>query len=233
MASTTHHYNKKNDTTYVYSVESYWDKKKKAPRNKQVCLGKLDPETGKVIPSKRRKKIIERATVAPGVTATSRVTGPYMILETITREHKLGKLLEKCFPEDYELILSLVYFIVQKGLALSRAESWSLSCLHPFNELISSQRISELLQRISEDTRQRFMSLWLKHILEGDYLCYDITSVSSYGKHNEYTSFGYNRDDESLKQINLAMLFFYPLPAYSIVHLLILLINLINLSCFL
>ena len=42
---------------------------------------------------------------------------------------------------------------------------------------------------------------------ENDYLCYDITSVSSYGKNNEYTHFGYNRDKESLKQINLGMLF--------------------------
>ena len=32
--------------TYVYSVESYWDKEKKRPANKQVCLGKLDKETG-------------------------------------------------------------------------------------------------------------------------------------------------------------------------------------------
>ncbi|MCF6177381.1 MAG: hypothetical protein L3J71_16630 [Victivallaceae bacterium] len=153
MASITHHYNKKTGVTYVYSVESYWDKEKKAPRNKQVCLGKLDKTTGELLPSKRRKNIIERAVTVPGITATSRVAGPYITLEGITHKYRLGKLLKKCFPEDNELILSLIYFIVQKGIALSRSEPWSMTCLHPFAKLISSQSVSKLLQRLSECQR--------------------------------------------------------------------------------
>jgi hypothetical protein len=50
MASLAHHHNKKTGVTYVYSVTSYWDKEKKAPRNRQVCIGKLDKATGEVIP---------------------------------------------------------------------------------------------------------------------------------------------------------------------------------------
>ena len=73
--------------------------------------------------------------------------------------------------------------------------------------MIASQRISELLRRLSADERERFLSLWLEHVQEDDWLCYDITSVSSYSRHNEYTHFGYNRDGESLEQVNLAMLF--------------------------
>jgi hypothetical protein len=52
MVSTTIH-RKANGAAYVYSVESYWDKEKKAPRNKQICLGRLNEETGEIIPSKR------------------------------------------------------------------------------------------------------------------------------------------------------------------------------------
>ena len=207
MASITHHRNKKTGAVYVYSVESYWDKEKKAPRNKQVCIGKLDQETGEVIPSKRRHKVAERAVSAPGVTVTSRVAGPSLILDKLTQDYGINKLLKKCFPNDFKLILSLVYYIVHKGGALSRAEPWSTSCLHPFANPIVSQRISELLRRLTEDNRQHFLSLWLELVLENDLLCYDITSVSSYARHNEYTSFGYNRDGESLEQINLAMLF--------------------------
>ena len=207
MASITHHRNNKTGAIYVYSVESYWDKEKKAPRNKQVCIGKLDQETGEVIPSKRRHKVAERAASAPGVTVTARVAGPFLLLEKLTQDFGIKKLLKKCFPDDFELILSLAYYIVHKGGALSRAESWSSTCLHPFENAIASQRISELLQRLSEDSRQHFLSLWLDLILENDLLCYDITSVSSYARHNEYTNFGYNRDGDSLEQINLAMLF--------------------------
>lgn len=207
MASITHHRNKKTGAVYVYSVESYWDKAKKAPRNKQVCLGRLDPVTGEVVPSKRKRKVAERAVAAPGVTVSSRVAGPFLLLEGITQSCGIDKLLRKCFPEDFELILSLVYYIVHKGGALSRSEPWSATCLHPFDDVIASQRVSDLLRSLSEDSRQRFMSLWLARVVEDDWLCYDITSVSCYGRHNEYTHFGYNRDGESLEQINLAMLF--------------------------
>jgi hypothetical protein len=217
MDKLSYHYNKKTKVTYVYSIEKcYWDKKKKSPRNKQVCLGKLDEKTGKIIPSKRRNKIVKRAASAPEVTATTKIAGPYLILEKITAKHGLDKLLKKCFSNNWEFILSLVYFIVQKGIALSRSESWSKACLHPFGNSIASQRISELLQEISEDERQRFLALWMEHVLEEEYLCYDITSISSYAKHNEYTRFGYNRDNDLLEQINLAMLFGQKsrLPAY-------------------
>jgi len=207
MASITHHRNKETGAVYVYSVESYWDKEKKAPRNRQTCLGRLDPETGEVIPSKRKRKVAERAAAAPGVTVSSRVAGPSLVLDVLTRSCGIGKLLKKCFPADHELILSLVHYIVHKGGALSRAEPWSASCLHPFGDVIASQRISELLRRLSADARERFLSLWLEHVQEDDWLCYDITSVSSYSRHNEYTHFGYNRDGESLEQVNLAMLF--------------------------
>lgn len=203
-----YHRNKKTGVTYVYRIEkNYWDKEKKAPRNKQVCIGKLDPKTGEIVPTKRKKKIVERAAVIPGVTVTSRVAGPFLILDKITEQHGLNTLLKKCWPNSWKFIQSLVYFIAHKGIALSRVEPWSSAVLHPFKEQISSQRVSDLLKSITEDDRQLFLSHWLRHISENDYLCYDIPSVSSYAKHNEYIRFGYNRDNESLEQINLAMLF--------------------------
>jgi len=216
MASLTHHHNKKTGATYVYSVTSYWDKEKKAPRNRQVCIGKLDKATGEVIPTARKRKVIERAAAVTGVTASVRIAGPFMLLEKLSEETGLAALVRRCFPDLHETIMSLVHFIVHKGLPLSRSESWSRGHLHPAGGVLASQRISELLLKITEDDRQRFLSLWLAKMTEDDYLCYDITSVSSYSRGNEYMKFGYNRDGESLPQINLAMLFGQKsrLPAY-------------------
>lgn len=39
---------------YVYESESYWDKEKKAPRNRKKLIGKLDEATGEIIPTGRR-----------------------------------------------------------------------------------------------------------------------------------------------------------------------------------
>lgn len=215
MASRAYHHNKKTGATYVYSVQSYWDKEKKAPRNRQVCLGRLDEATGEVIPSRRKRKVAERAASA-GVAATARVAGPCLLLDRLASETGLAGLVRRCFPEIHAEMMSLVYFIVQKGLPLSRSEPWSAGHLHPFGGALASQRVSELLLKITEDERQRFLSLWLGKMSERDYLCYDITSVSSYARGNEYVRYGYNRDGESLPQINLAMLFGQKsrLPAY-------------------
>lgn len=216
MASQTYHHNKKTGVTYVYSVHSYWDKEKKRPANKQVCLGKLDKETGELIPSKRNKSVAKRASSAPGVSAKALVAGPNMLLEKLTAQTGLDTMLRKCFPEIHMEILSMVYFIVQKGLPLSHCEPWSTGHLHPYGDILITQRISDLLRRITENDRQHFLSLWLSKMLEHDYMCYDITSVSSYAEHNEYLKYGYNRDLEKLPQINLAMLFGQKnrLPAY-------------------
>ena len=39
------HVNKKTGVTYVYEFVSFWDKELKQSRNKQVCIGKIDPAT--------------------------------------------------------------------------------------------------------------------------------------------------------------------------------------------
>lgn len=47
-------YHKDTDTTYVYESVSYWDADKRQSRSKRKLLGKLDPETGEVIPTGSR-----------------------------------------------------------------------------------------------------------------------------------------------------------------------------------
>ncbi|MDO9534054.1 MAG: transposase, partial [Bacillota bacterium] len=54
--------NKKNGVTYVYESSGYWDKDKQQARNTRKCVGKLDPVTGELIPSKR----LEDETMLPG-----------------------------------------------------------------------------------------------------------------------------------------------------------------------
>ncbi len=47
-------YHKDTDTTYVYESVSYWNADKQQSRSKRKLLGKLDPETGEVIPTGSR-----------------------------------------------------------------------------------------------------------------------------------------------------------------------------------
>ena len=55
MASIIKQLNKQTGVTYVYESESYWDKEKKQPRSKRRLIGKIDAETGEIIPTGGRK----------------------------------------------------------------------------------------------------------------------------------------------------------------------------------
>jgi len=47
-------YDKRTGITYLYESESYWDKEKQQPRSKRKLIGKLDEQTGEIIPTDGR-----------------------------------------------------------------------------------------------------------------------------------------------------------------------------------
>ena len=47
-------YHRDTNTTYVYSSESYWDPEKKQSRSRRKVVGKIDPETGEMVPTGKR-----------------------------------------------------------------------------------------------------------------------------------------------------------------------------------
>lgn len=49
-------FDKRSGITYVYDSKSYYDKEKKCSRAKRTLIGKLDPDTGEIIPTDGRNK---------------------------------------------------------------------------------------------------------------------------------------------------------------------------------
>ena len=49
-------HDKRSGITYVYDSKSYYDKEKKCSKAKRTLIGKLDPETGEIIPTDGRNK---------------------------------------------------------------------------------------------------------------------------------------------------------------------------------
>lgn len=206
MVSRVYHVNKKTGVTYVYESTSYWDKNKKQARNKQVCIGKLDSITQELIPSKRLMPAQTPVGKLP-VTASAEIVGPSIVLDHITHQLGLDKLLKSCFPDSYQQILTMAYYLTSRGDPLSHCETWCKGHAPSLTASLTSQRISELLGSIGTDAKQTFFTKWTKKVVGEDQLCYDITSVSSYSECNEYIKFGHNRDREQLPQLNLALLF--------------------------
>ena len=56
MSSVVIYTDKKSGRKYAYESVSYYDKDKKQPRNKRRLLGIVDPVTGEIVPTSRKKK---------------------------------------------------------------------------------------------------------------------------------------------------------------------------------
>jgi transposase len=187
-----------NGTTYVYRATGYWDKDKQQARQKRVCIGKRDPATGKIILSKSQ--------IRP---RDSRDYGNYFLLNTIAEDTGLARCLQENFPDTWHKILTCAFYEVSERKPLYLCEQWSESTKTPYDSVLSSQRISELLHDLGKNDHEQmnFFKSWATHRAESEYLAFDITSISSYSTLIDFVEYGYNRDGENLPQINIAMLF--------------------------
>ena len=198
-----------NGTTYVYENISYWDKEAKKSKQKRKPIGHLDPSSGKVVPN-RKKGDAARARSGSSSNDDPRCTvltcGVTRLLDKAVNDIGLQKVLASVFPNDWSRILTCAYYLVSEGGALCHVEKWKNSNVVPFTESLASQRISELLGRITPTLQQEFFGKWIVSNKQDEYYALDITSVSSYSDLIEFVRWGYNRDGDDLPQINLLMI---------------------------
>ena len=209
------HLDKRNGITYVYESTSYWDKEKKQPRSRRTLIGRLDPETGEIVPTDGRGKRRQTSTATHAkrgpvpATQTSRLFfGATYLLDQIGIETGVAADLKTCFPDTYKQIQSIAYYLVLEDQnPLFRFPKWSRLHRHPYGKDIPSQRSTEVFQSVTEEAKMRFFRLQGKRRAEKEYWAYDSTSISGYSETLRQLKYGRNKDGESLPQINLALLF--------------------------
>jgi transposase len=209
MASLSYH-RKKNGTTYVYRQESYWDKAKRQPRNRQVCIGKLG-EDGEVIYNRRfsdpeARRVLERGEAV----AESVLIGQSLVLGVVTRATGLEKVLRRCLePGKADALLSLAWAVAAGCGRMYLAGVWTEQNECAVHEApLSSPDISRILASVSQSEIEDFLREWTGYRSRGvrEQYCYDLTSVSSHNKDNPFIEWGYNRDREGSAQVNMALL---------------------------
>lgn len=182
---------------YVYEVESYWDPVKKQPRQRRKYLGKKDPHTGEILSP--HKGFTPRAARDFGHL--------YLVLHIVDRI-RLSTVLKKVFPKLSQELLYLGLFQVLEAKPLYLFKPWAETVTMDESLALSSQHISQLMEELgrSEESRNSFFQSWMASQGDIQTILFDITSLSSYSKLIEYLEWGYNRDGESLPQVNLGML---------------------------
>lgn len=188
--------NKQTGITYAYENKAHWDKDKQQSQAKRKLIGKLDPETGEIVPTRAYKKKSDT------VMATPAKKGPLPI-KTIKRSFygatylfdQIGNILgikrdlKACLPEVYKQILSIAYYLIlEENNPLSRFPHWQKTHNHPYGQDLPSQRSTDLFQSIDEASRMMFFQKQGKRRLE-------------------QVKLGKNKEHDHLPQLNLTLLF--------------------------
>ena len=207
---------KSGNYVYLYESESYRDEGK--VKNKRRIVGKVDPQTGQYV---YKSEYIEEKginsidadvhnaklySVNDVKQSVVKEYGAFYLLKEISSQIGLVDVLSRAIPATWEEVLHLAFYIVASGEPALYCEDWLNKTESSLSKELSSQRISELLVTITQGDRMNFFEHWGEYRCESEYIALDITSISTYSELISAAERGYNRDKESLPQINICML---------------------------
>lgn len=196
-------YRSKN-ATYVYQITRIYRNEKGNPTNDRVSIGKIDEETGMLIPNRNYYELYESSGNRAEVESI-RSFGVTFAVDGLLRQLGLIELMRRKFPKHSTHIIALAEYMLCEGNVMAYYEDWHDE-VYPHGDVrLSSADISRVFQSIDYDSRMEFFKTWIYARDPAEYIAYDVTSVSSYSKGIETLEWGYNRDKESLPQLNFAM----------------------------
>jgi hypothetical protein len=143
MTSIVKQHDKRIGVTYAYESTSYWDKEKGQSRSKRKLIGIIDQETGEIKPTtkkKRSSKNLETPAVESSwLYAKRSFYGATYLFDCIGKVTGVADDLKTCFPDTYEQILSIAYYLILEDKnPMSRFPKWSVLHMHPCGWPISS-----------------------------------------------------------------------------------------------
>jgi len=192
-------YVKRNNNVYAYESVSKRVPGRKNPVTEKTYLGKVDPETGEIIPKKGRglpKKV------------WAKEYGSVFLLDHIQKELNLREHLNASFDSLGDKILAVAMAQAIEPTALMdthlRLEDSFIPELLDLRGGFESQRMSELTKNVGEDGFGMALFFDLRMTKDMMY-AYDLTSVSSHSHVDGWAEWGHNRESESLKQLNVGM----------------------------
>lgn len=201
---------KRNKYTYVYKVLKTYRNEKGQPTNDRVSIGRLDTDSGKLIPNDNYWKYYieqkQELEVLPEYNSI-RSIGCTFLLRKILDDLGVYRILYSCFgPERSEQLLTAALYMACRGNVFEHVLNFCEGfTLH--EKPLTSQSASSLFASLTHDERMAFFKAWIEHQSPSGYLAYDVTSFSSYALGILDAEWGYNRDNEKLPQINLGCYF--------------------------
>lgn len=197
-------YHTRGNIKYVYVYTKFYRNGKGAPRNKSKCIGKLDNDTGNLIPN---DYYFVHFNISNPVESNMFHIGYNYIIEQCFEQTKLGKILTDNFGYDLaEQIKVIASYISLGNVSMSYIDDYMKNNYFPhIDNMITSQIASVVFERIVKEGTDHFFKEWIRETAGKKYICYDVTSVSTYSGNIVEAEYGYNRDHENLEQVNIGL----------------------------
>ena len=198
---------RKGDVPRVYHVLETFRNEKGQPTNKRKLIGKLDEESGMLVPNDAYYEFYDAAAAVEELPEGKAVTAPLaeFLASRILEDLGASAMLEDAFGREDARSISLVAaYMLSRGNVMQGAADWCAECVLGDGS-ITSQSTSALFAGLTREKRMAFFRSWAASLAQSEYLAYDVTSVSSYSEGISDLEWGYNRDGERLPQLNLGM----------------------------
>lgn len=200
---------------YVEIVENYWDKKKKAPRQRVIkYLGVEEEKNGKkeIKPASQKMDEIEK----------SIKIGEMALYYSAIRDIQMSKILKKYFSAEYSAIIALIMNQLHSRKSLEKAANWinntpmlQWECVE--HKEYTRNDLDDALEGLCfiKDGVKNDVGLSIQRELSKNcqekysdgckYLFYDISKITYYGYKCEYSELGYNPEKRGKNAIGLGL----------------------------
>lgn len=191
------------DKVYIYYATAVYRNKKGQPTCDRVSIGRFDEESGMLIPNRNYYEIYLKKPMPS--TAGIQSVGSYAAFHGICGKLGLIKLLKRYFPDHWEQMLTAAQYMLSEGNVMYYLKDYVQEHKTAWSDNLDDARVSRMFSQLRQEDMLLFFREWMKIRKQKEYIAYDVTSVSSYGKQIEDPEWGYNRDKEKLPQINIGM----------------------------
>ena len=196
-------YKKISGKTYVYYVTATYRNEKGRPTCDRVSIGRLDEESGMLIPNRNYYEIYLKTPIPVNKGISDYGVGD--IFEKICDKLGIKRLLRRYFPGQENGILTIAQYMLSEGNVLYYLEDYTQTHKTPTGGEVRGEACSRLFSSLRAEDILLFLREWMKQKKPQEYVAYDVTSISSYSKNIPELEWGYNRDKERMPQLNMGL----------------------------
>lgn len=144
----------------VYYVTATYRNEKGQPTCDRSSIGRLDEETGKLIPNRNYYEIYLKEPIPQ--TKGIFDYGVYDVFGKICAKLGVTKLLKRYFPKNYSEILTVAQYMLSEGNVMYCLDDYTECHSTQLNGIMSDERCSKMFSAIRAEDIMLFFREWMK-----------------------------------------------------------------------